>query len=191
MITSSHPDLKVDRKIIGIGNLYKFFGKLVKLKSITSRNNKWILTFILKGEELRVNNKVYSYNEEIDVAIPFYITENPHSKNYLTEQILLQSLAELNTDSDPSIDPSIKVQMNHELLERSVDRSIPSLMTIAKYNLSPKDLKRYHDISRSFTLKKEPLLKPVKSKSKTRQRNTSKSRSRSSSRGGNNKTKKQ
>ena len=190
MITSSYPELKVDSNNIVIGKLYKFFGKLVQLKSITSRNNKWILTFIIKGNGLHGNNKLYSYGELIEVSIPFYKTENPHSKNYLPEQILLQSLAELNTNSDPSIDPSIKVQMNHELLERSVDRSNPSsLMTIAKCNLTPKQLKKYNDISRSFTLNKEPILKPVKSKSKTRQRTTSKSRSKSRSRGGNNKTK--
>ena len=88
MITTTNPELKVDGKIVVIGNLYKFFGKFVLLKDISSKNKNWILTFVNKdkSENILFSNKTYSYNDIFQVIIPMYHND-PHSANYQYQKI--------------------------------------------------------------------------------------------------------
>ena len=113
MITTTNPELKVDGKIVVIGNLYKFFGKFVLLKDISSKNKNWILTFVNKdkSENILFSNKTYSYNDIFQVIIPMYHND-PHSANYQYQKIMMNSLY-LAPKLEESASNTIKHWMSH------------------------------------------------------------------------------
>jgi len=94
MITSIYPELKIDRKKITVGNVYKFFGKFVLLKDMKLKNKNWILTFVNKDklENILFLQRTYVYNDSFEVIIPMnHIYQQ--SVNYEYQKYIMTSLS--------------------------------------------------------------------------------------------------